>query len=112
MSEATAQNDQKPGWGTLFRSLRNPKSGFMVLFGFAQGLPPALFLGTLYAWLSEAEVDLETMGVFSLVGLMYAFQFLWSPLLDKVNIPGLSLLGKRKQWMVPMQLIVGGRLSR
>lgn len=97
----------KPGWGTLFRALRNPKSGFMLVFGFAQGLPPALFLGTLYAWLSEAEVDLETMGVFSLVGLAYAFQFLWSPLLDKVDIPGLRKLGKRKQWIAPMQLIIG-----
>lgn len=108
MAEAAAATPKKkPGWGTLFRSLRNPKSGFMALFGFAQGLPPALFLGTLYAWLSEAEVDLETMGVFSLVGLAYAFQFLWSPLLDKVNIPGLRRLGKRKQWIAPMQLIVG-----
>jgi PAT family beta-lactamase induction signal transducer AmpG len=108
MAEAeTVPPKKKPGWGTLFRSLRNPKSGYMLLFGFAQGLPPALFLGTLYAWLSEAEVDLETMGVFSLVGLAYAFQFLWSPLLDKVDIPGLRRLGKRKQWIAPMQLIVG-----
>ena len=107
MAEATAATQKKPGWGTLLRSLRCPKSGFMVLFGFAQGLPPALFLGTLYAWLSEAEVDLETMGVFSLVGLAYAFQFLWSPLLDKVDIPGLRKLGKRKQWIVPMQLVIG-----
>ncbi|ANU07729.1 AmpG family muropeptide MFS transporter [Paraurantiacibacter namhicola] len=105
MAEAAAKT--KPGWGTLARSLKNPKSGFMALFGFAQGLPPALFLGTLYAWLSEAEVDLETMGVFSLVGLAYAFQFLWSPLLDKVDIPGLRRLGKRKQWIAPMQLTVG-----
>jgi PAT family beta-lactamase induction signal transducer AmpG len=108
MAEAeVATPKKKPGWGTLFRSLRNPKSGYMLLFGFAQGLPPALFLGTLYAWLSEAEVDLETMGVFSLVGLAYAFQFLWSPLLDKVDIPGLRRLGKRKQWIAPMQLVVG-----
>ena len=97
----------KPGWGTLLRALRSPKTGFMLFFGFAQGLPPALFLGTLYAWLSEAEVDLETMGVFSLVGLAYAFQFLWSPLLDKVDIPGLRKLGKRKQWIAPMQLVIG-----
>jgi len=106
MAEASATTG-KPGWGTLLRSLRSPKSGFMLLFGFAQGLPPALFLGTLYAWLSEAEVDLETMGVFSLVGLAYAFQFLWSPLLDKVDIPGLRKLGKRKQWIAPMQLVIG-----
>ena len=107
MAEAAAEKKAKPGWGTLLRSLRSPKSGFMVLFGFAQGLPPALFLGTLYAWLSEAEVDLESMGVFSLVGLAYAFQFLWSPLLDKVDIPVLRRLGKRKQWIAPMQLIIG-----
>lgn len=97
----------KPGWRTLFRSLRNPKSGFMALFGFASGLPFALFLGTLYAWFSEAGVDLETMGVFSLIGLAYSFQFLWSPLVDKVDIPFLRRLGKRKQWIAPAQLLLG-----
>ncbi|TMM50148.1 AmpG family muropeptide MFS transporter [Qipengyuania marisflavi] len=106
MAEAVAEQ-KKSAWRTLGLALTNRKSGFMLLFGFAQGLPPALFLGTLYAWLSEAEVDLETMGVFSLVGLAYAFQFLWSPLLDKVDLPGLRRLGKRKQWIAPMQLIVG-----
>lgn len=79
----------------------------MALFGFASGLPFALFLGTLYAWFTEAEVDLETMGVFSLIGLAYSFQFLWSPLVDKVNIPGLRRLGKRKQWIAPAQLLLG-----
>jgi PAT family beta-lactamase induction signal transducer AmpG len=98
---------KKPGWRTLARSLRNPKSGFMALFGFASGLPFALFLGTLYAWFTEAGVDLETMGVFSLIGLAYSFQFLWSPLVDKVDIPFLRRLGKRKQWIAPMQLLLG-----
>ncbi|WP_340588004.1 AmpG family muropeptide MFS transporter [Erythrobacter alti] len=108
MAEAATQTKKKkPGWGTLLRSLRNPKSGYMALFGFASGLPFALFLGTLYAWLTEAEVSVETMGVFSLIGLAYAFQFLWSPLLDRVNIPGLRRLGKRKQWIAPMQLLLG-----
>lgn len=97
----------KPGWRTLLRALRNRKTGFMALFGFASGLPFALFLGTLYAWLSEAEVDLETMGVFSLIGLSYSFQFLWSPLLNRIDIPGLRRLGKRKQWIVPAQVLLG-----
>jgi PAT family beta-lactamase induction signal transducer AmpG len=87
--------------------MNNRKTGFMALFGFASGLPFALFLGTLYAWLTEAEVDLETMGVFSLIGLAYAFQFQWSPLLDRVDIPGLRKLGKRKQWIVPAQVVLG-----
>ena len=107
MAEAKAQ---KPGWADVFRAMGQRKTGYMALFGFASGLPFALFLGTLYAWLSEAEVDLETMGVFSLIGLAYAFQFLWSPLIDKANIAGFSRLGRRKQWIVPSQLLLGGIL--
>jgi len=105
MTEAVAA--KKPGWRTLLRALGNRKTGFMALFGFASGLPFALFLGTLYAWLSEAEVDLETMGVFSLIGLAYSFQFLWSPLLNRVDIPVLKRLGKRKQWIVLAQVALG-----
>jgi MFS transporter, PAT family, beta-lactamase induction signal transducer AmpG len=104
MAEAVAK--QKLGWRTLVRALRNRKTGFMALFGFASGLPFALFLGTLYAWLTEAEVDLETMGVFSLIGLAYAFQFLWSPLLNRVDIPVVKRLGKRKQWIVSAQIVL------
>jgi PAT family beta-lactamase induction signal transducer AmpG len=106
--EPARESEKKPGWRELARAMGQKKTAFMALFGFASGLPFALFLGTLYAWLSEAEVDLETMGVFSLIGLAYAFQFIWSPLVDKVDIPLFGrVLGKRKQWIVPMQIILG-----
>ncbi|MFK4002328.1 AmpG family muropeptide MFS transporter [Qipengyuania sp. NPDC077563] len=109
MAEA-AEKKKKSAVKVLGLALTNRKTGFMLLFGFASGLPFALFLGTLFAWLTEAEVDLETMGIFSLIGLAYAFQFLWSPLIDKVNIPVLRKLGRRKQWIVPMQLLLGAIL--
>ena len=105
---AVAEEKKKiSAWRALGMALGNRKTGFMLLFGFASGLPFALFLGTLFAWLTEAEVDLETMGIFSLIGLAYAFQFLWSPLIDKVDLPLLRRLGRRKQWIVPMQLLLG-----
>ncbi len=107
MSDVAAR---KPGWRVLLRALGQRKTGFMLLFGFAAGLPYALLLGTLYAWLTEAKVDLETMGVFSLIGLAYAFKFLWSPLLDRVDLPLLRALGKRKQWIVTAQLLLGAIL--
>nr|WP_298895790.1 MFS transporter [uncultured Altererythrobacter sp.] len=107
-SEAPAK--KKSAWRVLGLALTNRKTGFMLVFGFASGLPFALFLGTLFAWLTEAEVELETMGIFSLIGLAYAFQFLWSPMIDKVDIPLLRKLGKRKQWIVPMQVLLGSIL--
>ena len=55
---ATDTADHRPGWRRVLRALRQRKTGFMALFGFASGLPFALFLGTLYAWLSEAEICL------------------------------------------------------
>ena len=95
------------GWRLFMAALRDRKLGVMLAFGVSAGLPFALLLGTLYAWLSEAGVDLETMGVFSLIGLAYAFKFLWSPLVDRVVLPGLERLGRRKSWLLPIQLILG-----
>lgn len=107
-----AARRKKSTWRALGLAISNRKTGFMLLFGFAAGLPYALVLGTLYAWLSDSgEIDLETMGVFSLVGLAYAFKFLWSPALDRVDIPGLRKLGKRKQWIVTAQLLIGAALT-
>ncbi|MEP0190744.1 MAG: MFS transporter [Erythrobacter sp.] len=108
----TAPNDQTrmSRWMTLLTSLGQPKTGYMLIFGFASGLPYALLLGTLYAWLTDAKVDVETMGVFSLIGLAYAFKFLWSPALDRVDVPFLKRLGKRKQWIVTAQLLLGAIL--
>lgn len=109
MSEA-AENAGKPGWRKVIAALGQRKTFYMAIFGFAAGLPYALLLGTLYAWLSDAEVDLETMGVFSLIGLAYAFKFLWSPALDRLDVPVLRKLGKRKQWIVTAQLMLGAIL--
>lgn len=103
-------NAAKPGWRRLLAAIGQRKTGFMVLFGFASALPYALLLGTLYAWLSDAQVDLETMGVFSLIGLAYSFKFLWSPLLDRINLPVIRRLGRRKQWIVTAQLLLGAIL--
>lgn len=97
-------------WLALLAALRHRKTGYALLFGFASGLPYALLLGTLYAWLTDAKVDVETIGVFSLIGLAYAFKFLWSPALDRIDLPGLWLLGKRKQWIVTAQLLLGAIL--
>ena len=105
MTEETAE--KLSGWRLFLAAMRNRKMGVMLAFGISAGLPFALLLGTLYAWLGEAGVDLETMGVFSLIGLAYAFKFLWSPLVDRIRLPGLEHLGRRKSWLLPIQISLG-----
>lgn len=99
--------DRHKGLRLLRTAFTSRKTGIMLIYGMAAGLPNALLLGTLYAWLGEVGVDLETMGVFSLIGLAYAFKFLWSPLVDRGRVPGLWRLGRRRSWLVPIQALVG-----
>lgn len=98
------------GWRLLLAAFTNRKIGVMFTLGFGSGLPYSLLLGTLYAWLSNAKVDLETMGVFSLIGLAYAFKFLWSPVVDRVSLPIAGRLGRRKGWLIPAQAALGAIL--
>ncbi|OGT37538.1 MAG: hypothetical protein A3F11_02660 [Gammaproteobacteria bacterium RIFCSPHIGHO2_12_FULL_37_14] len=73
----------------------------ILFLGFSSGLPLALTGATLQAWFTEAHVNLYTIGTLSLLGLPYTLKFLWAPLMDYVNLPW---LGKRKGWILLMQL--------
>jgi PAT family beta-lactamase induction signal transducer AmpG len=95
---------QRPkGWKLLKAALATRKAATMLAFGFSSGLPFALLIGTLNAWLGDSGVNLATIGVLSWIGLGYAFKFLWSPLVDRVKLPLLGELGRRKSWIVLCQ---------
>jgi MFS transporter, PAT family, beta-lactamase induction signal transducer AmpG len=95
---------QRPkGWKLLRAALATRKAATMLAFGFSSGLPFALLIGTLNAWLGDAKINLAMIGVLSWIGLSYAFKFLWSPLVDRVHLPLLGQLGRRKSWIVLCQ---------
>jgi MFS transporter, PAT family, beta-lactamase induction signal transducer AmpG len=95
---------QRPkGWKLLKAALSTRKAAVMLAFGFSSGLPFALLIGTLNAWLGDAKINLATIGVLSWIGLGYAFKFLWSPLIDRVHLPLLGDLGRRKSWILLCQ---------
>src|SRR5579863_10684652 len=78
----------------------------IVLFlGFSSGLPLALSGSTLLVWMTEAGVNLGTIGLFALAGTPYTIKFLWAPLIDAIDVPVLSrMLGRRRAWLVLSQL--------
>ena len=61
------------GFGREFRALRLPPPLAMLLLGFSAGLPFAMLIGTLNAWLTEAGVSIATIGILSWIGLFGAF---------------------------------------
>ena len=79
-----------------------------VLFclGFASGLPYMIIISTSTAWLRDADVELAYIGFFAWVTSMYAFKFLWAPLVDRFSIPILKQYGHRKSWIALMQVII------
>jgi PAT family beta-lactamase induction signal transducer AmpG len=98
---------QRPkGWRLLKAALQTRKSSTMLAFGFSSGLPYALLIGTLNAWLGEAKINLATIGVLSWIGLSYSFKFLWSPVVDRLRLPVLETIGRRKSWIVMCQAIM------
>nr|WP_304610407.1 MFS transporter [Polynucleobacter sp. MG-27-Goln-C1] len=79
----------------------------MLFLGFSAGLPLLLILGTLSFWLREAGIDRSTIGYLTWVGLIYAFKWVWAPLVDRLSIPLLStLFGRRRSWLLFAQLLI------
>ncbi|MEY4502455.1 MAG: hypothetical protein RIS52_2345, partial [Pseudomonadota bacterium] len=54
----------------------------------------------------EVGIKLATIGVLSWIGLAYSFKFLWSPLVDRMELPVLNALGRRKSWIFLCQIVM------
>ncbi len=83
----------------------------MLALGYSSGLPLLLVFGTLSAWLRTAGIERASIGLLSYVALAYSLKFVWAPLVDRVDVPGLArLLGRRRAWMVVAQALVAAGL--
>ena len=68
-----------------------------------QGVPAGFGLTAVYNYLIGSGLSARSVGTFAaIVGLPWAFQFVWGPLIDKYQW---SVIGHRKQWVVLTQLV-------
>lgn len=81
--------------------------GAAIMLGFSTGLPFLLVYSTQSAWLYEAKVPIETIGLLSEMTLAYKFKWLWAPFLDEYDAPIFSrLLGRRRGWVLVSQIAI------
>jgi len=70
----------------------------MLFLGFSSGLPFLLVFSTLSVWLRQAGIERSTIGMLAWVGFAYSFEFIFSPLIDRLRLP---LLHRLVPWDVP-----------
>ncbi|KAG0212046.1 hypothetical protein BGX28_006944 [Mortierella sp. GBA30] len=75
----------------------------LVVLYLLQGVPIGLAFGSI-PFLLKAKMSYTQIGVFSLAHYPYSMKFLWSPIVDAVYS---RELGRRKSWIVPIQLLTG-----
>ena len=79
----------------------------ILLLGIISGFPWVIIGSSLSLWLKEDGLSRSTIGWAGLIFSVYAFNYLWAPLVDKIRIPWLTdKIGHRRGWIVLMQFVI------
>jgi PAT family beta-lactamase induction signal transducer AmpG len=89
------------------------KKTFLIvwLLGLMSGFTIMITGNTLNFWLSIEELDIRTIGIFAIVTLPYALNFIWAPIFDIVKIPVLDkFFGQRLSWVIALQVFLSAAI--
>ena len=79
----------------------------ILLLGAISGFPWVIIGSSLSLWLKEDGLSRSTIGWAGLIFAVYAFNYMWAPLIDRLQIPYLTKkIGHRRGWIVLMQLSI------
>ena len=79
----------------------------ILLLGIISGFPWVLIGSSLSLWLKEDGLSRSTIGWAGLIFGVYAINFLWAPVIDRIRIPWLTnKIGHRRGWIVTMQFFI------
>ena len=98
---------QKQSFGDSFKVYFDKRMLRILLLGIISGFPWVLIGSRLSLWLKEDGLSRSTIGWAGLIFAVYAFNYLWAPLVDRIRIPWLTnKIGHRRGWIVIMQLVI------
>ncbi len=98
---------KKQSFSEIFSVYLDKRMFKILLLGAISGFPWVLIGSSLSLWLKEDGLSRSTIGWAGLIFGVYAFNYLWAPLIDRVQIPYLTKkIGHRRGWIVLMQVII------
>ena len=79
----------------------------ILLLGSISGFPWVIIGSSLSLWLKEDGLSRSTIGWAGLIFAVYAFNYLWAPIIDRIRIPLLTeRVGHRRGWIITMQFVI------
>ena len=79
----------------------------ILLLGAISGFPWVIIGSSLSLWLQEDGLSRSTIGWAGLIFAVYAFNYLWAPIIDRVRVPWLTKkVGHRRGWIIVMQTVI------
>ena len=98
---------RKHSWKDSLLVYKDVRMLRILLLGAISGFPWVLIASSLSLWLKEEGLSRSTIGWAGLIFGVYAFNYLWAPIIDRIQIPVLSKkLGHRRGWIVLMQFVI------
>ena len=98
---------QKQSFKDSFKIYFDMRMLRILLLGIISGFPWVLIGISLSLWLKEEGLSRSTIGWAGLIFAVYAFNYLWAPLIDRIRIPFLTeKVGHRRGWIIIMQFII------
>ena len=99
--------EEKQSWIDSLMVYKDIRMVRILLLGAISGFPWVLIGSSLSLWLKEEGLSRSTIGWAGLIFGVYAFNYLWAPIIDRIQIPILTKkLGHRRGWIVLMQIAI------
>ncbi len=98
---------KKQSFSETFKVYLDQRMIKILLLGAISGFPWVLIGSSLSLWLKEDGLSRSTIGWAGLIFAVYAFNYLWAPIIDRVRIPWLTKrVGHRRGWIISMQSLI------
>jgi len=94
-------------WREAFKLYWDRRLWLIFGLGMASGFPWVMIGSAMSAWLAEEGISRTNIGFFGFIFIAYSINFLWSPVLDRFQLPIVGrILGQRRAWVILMQLLI------